>query len=267
MRTKSLTQYCHAMINASPGITVIAAPDVEVPQERMIYYGFERLLTPDSPTDMGLIADPARFAAPLHGGEPFHADFLIKAPGTDFYLPDMLARSFGEVVGKSVEAHYSAGRACFHEYCMMHISQGTLEPGVVFRAGGKHIDALYEEVLRESYPNNDCYTISSSLPMLLYDQPFAIDISKAREKSGMLMDFIDAVLNLQAREEAVRDFGANHIVRHDSFMVHSAQPPKEPTERTFLMVRFFPAVAGRKLPEIGNRFLAEACGVPLAASP
>lgn len=260
MRTQQLTQHCLMMIHhMSAEAKIITVPEVSVPEERAVYYSFDRLKFPDSPVDCGPIADPAKFAAPVLGeGHEFHADLIIKAPGTDFYIPDLLAQ-FEAVVRQATDEHYRADRAAFQEYCALHISQGVLLPSTTFRVPGKHIDAQYQGVLREAYANNDAYTVSSALPTLFYDQPFEIDADRVRQGGlSALYNNVSGALNHQARPENVRNFGANHLVRHDSFMVHSAQIPQQETWRTFLQVRFFPA--RRDGPEsINNRWLAEAC--------
>ena len=161
--------------------------------------------------------------------------------------------------GSERDFTFDADRAAFREYCALHISQGLLQPSATFRVPGKHIDAQYQGVLRQAYANNDAYTVSSALPTLFYDQPFEIDADRLRQGVlSALYNNVSGAFDHQARPEHTRNFGPNHLVRHDSFMVHSAQLPQEETWRTFLQVRFFPARQDDPA-SINNRWLAEAC--------
>lgn len=182
--------------------------------------------------DLGEIPDPLAFSfinAANPGGSWDTA--LSWSPGTGYDL-SAVPINFHAAITMAIDTHehdFKAG-----QYCMVHANRGLLKSGTNFRARGLHIDAVISCYPEDPYPNNDVFVVSDSLPTKFYNQAFNLP----DHITGDFSEGLHRILEEQASEDHAMTALPYHMVRFDSFAVHTAQQPTEPTTRSFLMVRF-----------------------------
>lgn len=187
-------------------------------------------------TDLGPIPAPPLFSAQFANAtrEPYWLDTQLNWTPSHGYDLSPVPTSFHPAILMAIEAHeqnHPSG-----QICQIHANQGLLNPDEAYRARGLHIDAPVYTYPKTTYPNNDVFVVSDSLPTKFYAQSFALpDTLDSADRNASL----NAILSEQADENAVIIPEPHHMIRFDSFVVHSAQKSSSPTQRTFLMVRFF----------------------------
>jgi hypothetical protein len=184
-------------------------------------------------TDLGMIDDPLVFSF-NHASNPDGSwDTTIEWSADKGYDLSDIPANFHTAIRKAIAVHG-------HDHppsqtFAVHANHGLLKPGEIFRAWGVHIDAIVRSFPHTDYPNNDVFVVSDALPTIFYNQSFVLPDRIV----GNVQEELHQIINEQLDEKSGFTLPPYHMARFDSFAVHTAQKPTEPTRRSFLMVRFF----------------------------
>lgn len=186
--------------------------------------------------NLGIIPNPEQFSAhcpEIYGKGNFDVEISTSGGSYDFTL---FPEQFHGAAYMAIEKHWQTRTD--QPGCIIRLSQGLLHPNTTFRVNGFHIDAITESYPDNPYPKNDIFAVSDALCTVFQDQTFVLP-----REGIILTDDLETFLreNFKTQSSNIARVvpQPHHMMRYDSYVVHAAQLPATPTERTWMMIQFY----------------------------
>lgn len=199
---------------------------------------FEALRSRPSLIDMGAIANPSGFSAScptVRDTRRRGIDIDLRYNGEGFN-DDTLPAQFRPAFLKAQKDFLSTNP--IHPHCTIHLSQGLLAPGENFRVIKPHTDPICEGYPVNTTPEETHYVVSDALTTAFYDQTFQVpdyQFAKIEDIQWRLCEIFAEQVD-PANRFVPEPY---HMIKYSPYAVHEAQLPVAPTERTFMLVRFY----------------------------
>ncbi len=185
---------------------------------------------------IGEIEDKATFST--QGVAPRQVrQLVIKMPGSQVRVPRELAQ-FAEAVQIILDHHKAANPDYERTYAYLNVFRGITGHasyrGLSLNCHGDQLQGLRPEY---AYTPDWSYIVSDGLPTLLFAQPFDLSEAVERFRLGETVNLY-RYLNEQARADCLYrtvDYG---IYLLSPYVVHSAAPADQDTERVFMKIAF-----------------------------
>ncbi len=182
---------------------------------------------------------------------------LIKAPGTDVRIPREL-RKFREAVQLVIDHNMSANDLYPRCFAYLNFFQGTtLFSSYRGLSLSCHTDQMQTLQAGYAFRPDWSYIVSSTLPTMLFAQPFDLSDALARLAAGERVNIYDDFNRQAAAEHVYRsdDYG---IYLLSPYVVHAAALAEQDVDRVFMKIafstkRFFDNRELRRNPAFDNR--------------